>query len=85
MQETWVQFLAWEDPLEKWTSTHSNILAWGILWTDEPGGLQSMGLQRTGHNWATFTSLRHFELQGLDNKTQTNQNSENYEDLKLDV
>ena len=42
--------LVWEDPLEKETATHSNILAWIILWTEEPGGLQSMGLQRVGHD-----------------------------------
>ena len=46
MQETWVQSLGWEDHLEKGTATHSSILAWRILWTEEPGRLQSMGLQR---------------------------------------
>ena len=46
MQETWVQSLGWEDPLEKRMATHSSILAWRITWTEEPGGLQSMGLQR---------------------------------------
>ena len=45
MQETWVQFLSQEDPLEKEMVTHSNILAWRIPWTEEPGGLQSMGSQ----------------------------------------
>ena len=45
MQETWVQFLGWEDPLEKGMATHSSILAWRIPWTEEPGGLQSMGSQ----------------------------------------
>ena len=40
--------LGWEDPLEEGLATHSNILAWRILWTEEPGGLQSMGLQRIG-------------------------------------
>ena len=45
VQETWVLSLAWEDPLEKGTATHSNILAWRIPWTEEPGGLQSMGSQ----------------------------------------
>ena len=59
MQETWVQFLGWEDPLEKGMATHSNILAWRILWTEEPGGLQSMGSQRVRQDWAAdnFTSL----------------------------
>jgi len=50
MQETWVQSLGWEDPLEKEMATHSRTLAWEIPWTEEPGGLQSMGLQRVGHN-----------------------------------
>ena len=53
MQETremWVQSLGREDPLEQEMATHSSILAWRILWTVEPGGLQSMGPQRVGHN-----------------------------------
>ena len=41
--ETWVGSLGWEDPLEKGTVTHSSVLAWRIPWTEEPGGLQSMG------------------------------------------
>ena len=45
MWETWVQFLGWEDPLEKGMVTHSSILVWRIPWTEEPGGLQSMGSQ----------------------------------------
>jgi len=48
--ETWVQSLGWEDPLEESMATHSSILAWRSPWTEEPGGLQSMGLQRIGHN-----------------------------------
>ena len=51
-QETWVQ-LAQIDPLEKKMATHSSILAWEIPWTEEPGGLQFMGLQRVRHNLAT--------------------------------
>ena len=47
MQETRVQFLGREDPLEKEMAIHSNILAWKIPWTEEPGGLQSMGWQET--------------------------------------
>ena len=50
VQETWVRSLGWEDPLEKEMATHSSILAWKISWTEEPGGLQSMGSQRVGHN-----------------------------------
>ena len=49
MQETQVLSLGWEDPLEKGMTTHSNILAWRILWTEEPGG-QSMGSQTVGHD-----------------------------------
>ena len=48
-----VHSLGWEDPLEKEMATHSNILAWRIPWTEEPGGLQSMGSQRVRHNWAS--------------------------------
>jgi len=48
MQETWVQSLGREDPLEKGMATHASILAWRISWTEEPGGLQSMGSQRVG-------------------------------------
>ena len=55
MCETWVRSLDWEDPLEKGMATHSSILAWKIPWTEEPGRLQSMGLQRVRHNWVTFT------------------------------
>ena len=50
MQETWVQSLGWEDLLAKEMATHSRILAWKIPWTEEPDRLQSMGLQRVGHN-----------------------------------
>ena len=46
MQETWVQSLGWEDSLEKEMAMHSSILAWGISWTEDPGGLQSVGLRR---------------------------------------
>ena len=53
MQEISVQSLGQEDPLEKETATHSGILAWDIPWTEEPGGLQSMGSQRVGCDLAT--------------------------------
>ena len=59
MQETWVQSLDREDPLEKGMATHSSILAWRIPWTEEPGRLQSTGSQRVGHNWATNTCSFH--------------------------
>ena len=50
MWETWVRSLGWEDPLEKEMAAHSSILGWRIPWIEEPGGLQSMGLQRAGHD-----------------------------------
>ena len=50
MQETQVQSLGWEDPLEKRMVTHSSILIWRIIWTEKPGGLQSMGSLRVGHD-----------------------------------
>ena len=50
MQETQVQSLGWEDPLEKGMATQSSILAWRVPWTKEPGGLQSMGSQKEGHH-----------------------------------
>ena len=53
MYETRVRSLGQEDPLEEGMATHSSILAWRIPWTEEPGGLQSMGSQRVGHDWAT--------------------------------
>ena len=49
VQETWVQSPGWEDPLNKEMATHSSILAWKISWTEEPGGLQSMGSQRVNY------------------------------------
>ena len=65
MQETWVRSLGGEDPLKKGTATHSSILAWRIPWTEEPGGLQAIGSQRVGHNWATnitFTIVYQIQL-----------------------
>ena len=50
VQEMWVRSLGWEDPLEEEMATHCSILAWRIPGTEEPGGLQSTGLQRVGHN-----------------------------------
>ena len=55
VQETQVQSLGWEDPLEEGMATHSSILAWRIPWTEEPGGLQSIGSHRVGRDWATNT------------------------------
>ena len=56
MQEMQVLSLGWEDPLQKEMATHSSILACTIPWTEEPGGLQSMGSQGVGHNWVTENS-----------------------------
>ena len=53
MQETQVQSLGQEDPLQEGMASHSSMLAWRIPWTEEPGGLQSMELQRIGHDWGT--------------------------------
>ena len=53
MQETWVQSVGWEDPLEKGMATHSSFLAWESAWTEEPGSLQSVGSQRVGYNLET--------------------------------
>ena len=60
MQETQVKSLGQKDPLEKGVATHSSIVAWRIPWTEEPGGLRSMGSQRVGHNSVpnTFTFTR---------------------------
>ena len=57
MRETWVRSLGWEDPLEKEMATHSSILAWKIPRMEEPGKLQSVGLERVGHDWATSPYL----------------------------
>ena len=61
MQETQVPFTSWEDPLEKKMAIHSSNLAWEISWAEEPGGLQSMGLQIVGHNIVT----EHIQIQYL--------------------
>ena len=58
-QETLVWFLVWKDALEEGMATHSNVLAWRIPWTEESGGLHSVGWERVGHDWATNT---HFDL-----------------------
>ena len=58
LRETWVRTLGREDPLEKEMATHSSILAWRISWMEEPGGLQSTGSQRVGHDWATATAIQ---------------------------
>ena len=62
LQETWVQSLAWEDSLEEGMATHSSILALRNPWTEEPGGLQSMGSQRVRHNWVTKHSAQRLKF-----------------------
>ena len=59
-QETQVRFLSWEDALEKEKATHSSILAWEIPWTEETGGLQSMGLQELGMTRKLNTHSTHY-------------------------
>ena len=65
MQETPVQSLGWERPLEKEMATHPSTLAWKIPWMEEPGGIQSMGSKRIGHDWSTslsFTFIEYYKL-----------------------
>ena len=57
MQETWVWSLSQEDPLKKGMTTHSNMLAWTVLWTEEPGVLQAMVSQSVRYDWATKNTL----------------------------
>ena len=68
VQETCIQSLGWEDPLEKRMATHSSIVAWRIPWTEEPGKLQSMGSQRIRHDWATNTFTLNIFVQLLFNQ-----------------
>ena len=63
-QETWVQSLVLEDPLEKDMATHSSILVWEIRWAEEPGGLQSVGLQRVRHDLVTKQQNKWMPVQG---------------------
>ena len=66
--ETWVQSLGWEDPLEEGMATHCSILAWRIPWTKEPGGLQSMGSQRVGQDWSDLAQ-KHIQGQNKNYST----------------
>ena len=56
-QEIWVRFLCWEDPLEEGRTNHSGILAWRIPWTEEPGGLQSIGREDTDEAWSVHARI----------------------------
>ena len=62
MQELQIWFLGLEDPLEQGIVTHSSILAWRIPWTEQPGGLQSMGLQRVGQNWSYWAPMHALQV-----------------------
>ena len=64
MQEMWVQFLGQEDPLEKEMATHTSVLAWKIPWTEEPGGLQSIGSQRVGRDWSALAHIGNIKQGG---------------------
>ena len=64
MQETWVQSLSQEDPLEKGMATHSSILAWRIPWIEYVGRLKSMGLHRVGHDWSHWACSTHSHIEG---------------------
>ena len=64
MQETQVQFLGWEDPLEEGMTTHSGILAWRIPWTEEPGGLQSLESQTVRHPSRISFCSTGFKIEG---------------------
>ena len=66
-QETWVRSQGWEDPLEKEMATHSSILAWKIPWTEEPGGLQSMGSQKS---WTQLSDYTHTLMWDLSSQTR---------------
>ena len=72
VQETQVWSLSQEDPLEKEMATHSSILAWKILWTEEPGRPQDTGLQRVGQDWAT--SLEQKSNRALSRHIRTHRN-----------
>ena len=61
MKETQVRFVGQEDPLKEEMATHSSILAWKIPWTEDPGGLQSMGLQTAGHDWVSTQHIKSFK------------------------
>ena len=66
MQETWVRFLGWEDPLEEEMATHSSILAQEISWTEEPEGYSPWGSKRAGHNLVT-KQQHNFDLVKIEN------------------
>ena len=70
VQETWVRSLGQEDPLEKEMTTHSRILAWEMLWTKEPRGLQSMGSQQVRHSFITKHTYTQHQLENIPNNSK---------------
>ena len=68
MQEARVRFLDWDDPLKKEMATHSSILAWRILWTEKPGGLQSMGSKKSWIRLRVVGSLKYLCVTPLNTK-----------------
>ena len=79
-QETQLQSLGWEDPLEEVMATHFSILAWEIPWAEKPGGLQSMGLQRVGHDWAANNSLLFFSRTNINENVCMSVSCSHFED-----
>jgi len=65
MQESQVESLGWDDPLEKGMATHSSILAWRTPWAEEPGNLQAMGSQRVEYDWLTLPTLNAYIMQDI--------------------
>ena len=84
MRETWVQSLGREDLLEKEMATHSSMLAWKIPWMEEPGRLQSMGLQSVGHDWVTH-SLTHMCSIWEDRDVKKDENNMNRDQSEFGV
>ena len=84
-QEMQVQTLGREDPLEEQMATHSSILAWRIPWTEEPSGLQSMGLQRVRHDWATMHASLGQIKPSFENKANTKETKMGRERGPVDV
>ena len=74
-QETKVWSFGWEDPLKEEMATHSSILAWKIPQTEQPGGLQSIGSQKVGHNWSDWTHMQSYLLFRGPTRTVWNQSS----------
>ena len=79
LKETWVRFLGREDSLEEGMATHSSILAWRIPWTEEPGGLQSMGSQRVQHDSSNLAAVAAANLIWDKLKTWNGDQGQNYE------